>query len=169
MKHFLSLILLLFCIISEAAIAPNDFSYTIIDGSTCRIDGPKSGIELSGDLVIPSEVQIEGEIFKVVEIGEQAFLSCSSLTSVTIPSSVTSIGSAAFCFCSGLSLVTIPSSVISIGDNAFSYCDCLSSIDIPNGVTYIGHAAFSYCYNMLRVTIPSSVTFIGGWAFARCN
>ena len=41
---------------------------------------------------------------------------CSSLTSITIPSSVTSIGDYAIEYCSSLTSITIPNSVTSIGD-----------------------------------------------------
>ena len=42
-----------------------------------------------------------------------------SLTSITIPNSVTSIGTGAFVDCTSLTSVTIPNSVTSIGHNAF--------------------------------------------------
>ncbi|MBQ8290831.1 MAG: leucine-rich repeat domain-containing protein [Clostridia bacterium] len=46
------------------------------------------------------------------------------ITSVTIPSSVTSIGEGAFRGCTSLTSITIPNSVTTIGDGAF--CDCTS-------------------------------------------
>ena len=52
-------------------------------------------------------------------IGSSAFMGCRSLTSVTIPGSVTSIGNGAFS-CTGLTFVTIPDSVASIGDDVFN-------------------------------------------------
>ena len=61
-------------------------------------------------------------------IGNQAFDGCSSLTSLTLPSSVTSIGSSAFSGCSGLTSLTLPSSVTSIGAYAFSGCSGLTSL-----------------------------------------
>ncbi|MQP20529.1 leucine-rich repeat domain-containing protein, partial [Prevotella copri DSM 18205] len=57
-----------------------------------------------------------------------AFSGCSGLTSLTLPSSVTSIGESAFSGCSGLTSLTLPSSVSSIGESAFSGCSGLSSI-----------------------------------------
>ena len=56
-------------------------------------------------------------------INQSAFANCSSLTSVTIPNSVTNIGEKAFCNCSSLTSVTIGYSVTSIGDRAFYDCD----------------------------------------------
>lgn len=63
------------------------------------------------------------------------FGSCSSLSSITFPNSLTSIESDAFEWCSGLTSLTIPSSVRSIGGNAFWGCTgftfVISQIDSP--------------------------------------
>ena len=69
---------------------------------------------------IPASVKYNGQTYSVTRIGNWAFASCSSLTSVTIPNSVTSIGNSAFASCSSLTSVTIPNSVTSIGSYAFS-------------------------------------------------
>ncbi len=124
-------------------------------------------------------------------IADSAFSDCSGLTSVTIPSSVTSIGGRAFYECSSLTSVTIPSSVTSIGDCAFNgtkllndHLDGLVIIDnclieykgtcpgevvIPNGVRLIADSAFFDCSGLTSVTIPSSVTSIGDDAFRGCK
>ena len=62
------------------------------------------------------------------KLGYAAFSDCSGLTSLTIPSSVTSIGESVFFGCSGLTSFTIPSSVTSIGWGAFCGCSGLTSI-----------------------------------------
>ena len=78
----------------------------------------------------------------VTSIGDEAFYSCSGLTSVTIGNSVTSIGDRAFYECRGLTSVTIGNSVTSIGDRAFYECRGLTSVTIGNSVTEIGRRAF---------------------------
>ena len=103
------------------------------------------------------------------ELGYSVFKGCSVLTSVTIPSSVTSIGGSAFEGCSGLTSLTIPSSVTSIGGSAFKGCSGLTSLIIPSSVTSIGSYVFENCSGLTSITIPSSVTEIGGAAFKGCG
>ena len=46
--------------------------------------------EYSGDVVIPETVIYNGITYSVTSVGEWCFYGCSSLTSITIPNSVTS-------------------------------------------------------------------------------
>jgi hypothetical protein len=164
-----------------AATAPALFSYTTNAGAI-TITGYSGSCET---VIIPA---INNGL-PVTSIEDFAF-SDTSVTSATIPDSVTSIGEFAFSGCSNLTSVTIPDSVTSIGDNAFYNCTSLTSITIPasvthigggafigtgltnaiiaNGVTSIGDAAFVLCVNLTSVTIPNSVTSIGFEAFGFC-
>ena len=123
----------------------------------------------SGSVTIPEKFTYEGMEYSVTSIGNNAFQSCSGLTSVTIPNSVTSIGAYAFKECSGLTSVTIPNSVTSIGNHVFYGCSDLTSVTIPNSVTSIGGWAFQYCSGLTSVTIPNSVTSIGPCTFYGCS
>ena len=105
----------------------------------------------------------------VTVIGNDAFDSCKSLTNVTIPNSVTTIGCSAFYGCKSLTSVTIPDSVTAIRDLVFYGCESLTSVTIPDSVTVIGKEAFSHCKSLTSVTIPDSVTVIGKEAFSHCK
>ena len=90
------------------------------------------------------------------------FYGCKGLTSVNIPSGITSIGSSTFNFCSSLLEVTIPSTVTSIGERAFSGCCSLTKIVIPSSVNSIGNYAFEYCYALTVVYNLSNLQLSSG-------
>ena len=51
------------------------------------------------EIVIPASITWEGKKYAVTELGAKCFYNCWNLTSVTIPSSVTSLGDCCFAFC----------------------------------------------------------------------
>ena len=147
---------------------------------------------------IPKSSLISVTITAGSSLDDQAFSGASKLTSVTIPSSVTSIGSSAFSGCSSLQyneydnayylgnevnpyvvLITAKNTSITectintntkvVYSSAFRGCSGLTSITIPSGVTSIGDYAFYGCSGLTSVTIPDSVTSIGSSAFYGCS
>lgn len=117
----------------------------------------------------PKNVAIPAEIdgIPVTSIGNQAFF-MKSISSLTIPSSITSIGDSAFNMCFDLTSVTIPNSVTKIGDGAFAN-NHLTSVTIPSSVTSLGGSVFFGCKELTNVTIPNSVTSISRGMFAQCS
>ena len=106
----------------------------------------------------------------VTSIGDNAFLVCSGLTSVTIGNSVTSIGKYAFAGCWGLTYVTIGNSVTSIGDYAFTDCSGLTSVTIGNSVTSIGYDAFRGCSGLTKlVSLAVEPPICGRGAFEKVD
>ena len=101
-----------------------------------------------------------------IEPGSYAFLSCTNLKTVVIPSTVTVIGDMAFAGCEGLEDVAISPAVTVIGDGAFELCKSLENIEIPSGVTRIGAYTFAGCEVLKSVVIPEGVREIGTGAFA---
>ncbi|MCX7123331.1 MAG: leucine-rich repeat domain-containing protein, partial [Gammaproteobacteria bacterium] len=100
--------------------------------------------------------------------GTGVFSGCLALTSVVIPSTVTSIGFRAFDDCRALTSVVISEGVTSIGESAFKGCSALTSVEIPEGVTSIGESAFKGCSALTSVVISEGVTSIGKSAFNDC-
>ena len=131
------------------------------------------GTYYSGDIVIPSVVEYEGVECSVTSIGYGAFAHSYgadiTITSVSIPESVTSIGDDAFFHCFGLTSVSIPGNVTSIGYRAFYDCSSLTSITLSEGVTKIAGEAFRDCVSLTSITIPENVTSIEDYTFGNCK
>ncbi|WP_051588829.1 leucine-rich repeat protein [Ruminococcus sp. NK3A76] len=139
-----------------------DFDCTVLDDGTVEIFR-----YVGGDTQVTIPSVIDGK--KVTGIGGASFLSCGSITSVTIPDGVTSIGNLAFANCSALTSITIPGSVESIDYNAFESCRALKSVNLSNGVKSIGSSAFMNCTSLESITIPDSVTSIEDDTFLGCT
>jgi hypothetical protein len=110
-----------------------------------------------------------------------AFANCASLTSVSIPNSVTSIGNFAFSNCAGLTSIEVDAAntIYSSTDGVLfdkertTLIQCpggkAGSFTTPNSVSSIGDFAFSHCPNLTSVTIGNSVASIGAYVFESCT
>ena len=87
------------------------------------------------------------------ELGDYAFYGCSGLTSLTLPSSVTSIGSYAFYGCSGLtSIYVYLEKTPKLGKDIFKECDAkICTVYVPTG-TYDDYlvSEFGYFENIVE-------------------
>lgn len=133
----------------------------------------------SGSVVIPNSVTYNGTTYTVTSIDNYAFIGCSNLTSVNIPSSVVSISPYAFEYCSGLTSINVDvdntvydsrnscNAVIEKSTNTL-IAGCKNT-SIPLSVTSIGYNAFYGCSGLTSINIPNSVTTIGISAFSGCS
>ena len=148
----------------------NNLKYKVTseNPNTVELVGYKS--QPSGALEIPASVVNGDNDYEVTSIGNSAF-GATSLTSVKIPSGVTTISQWAFEYCTNLKSVIFAerSQLTILNKGAFDTCSSLMSINIPEGVTSIGDYAFYSCRSLTSINIPSSVTSIGGLAFASCS
>jgi hypothetical protein len=103
----------------------------------------------------------------ITSIGNYSFGNCYQLSYVTIPNSVTSIGIGAFYNC-GLHTVVIPESISRVEDRCFQGCYALTSVTIPVSVINVGNYTFYNCYALSSVTIPSNVSRLGDYMFGNC-
>ena len=186
MKRLLLLICTILCanvLLAQDFFLAGQLYYAVTSNSSVEVYGYNSSNPPT-DLVIPETVTYQGTTFNVTGIDEMAFCyylngedwvstPCTTLTSVTIPNSVTSIDNWAFSNCTSLTSVSIGNSVTYIRQGAFLNCTSLTSVTIPNSVTTIGdnynYGAFENCSSLTSVTIGNSVTSIGRRTFKGCS
>lgn len=141
---------------------------------------------------IPSSVVYENKTYTVTKISRGAFMSCSKLTKIEIPSTVRTIESQAFYGCkslksiklpegleevsfglfqncSSLESIYLPSSIKTIAANTFEGCNSLVTLELPANLTgIIDEETFRDCWLLKSLTIPSGITQIGEYAFRNC-
>ena len=135
------------------------------------------------DSDLETYLQSNHPIYYQINCGIKYYLNDQEITTLEIPSGITSIGDGVFFNSNGLTNLTLSSRVSSIGISAFSYCSNLKDVRYyiyDDLATYIqkGHPAFyvgcgiKYYWNNQEIStleIPSSVTKIGDYAFHRCS
>ncbi len=135
-----------------------DFTFRVTGSSSYEVQLKKCTFLSINDLTIPATVEHGGINYSVTSIGEEAFIGCTNLTSVTIPASVTSIGKEAFIGCTNLTSVTIPNSMSFIGQSAFEYCGNLASVYVmaTTPPTFGGCCAFDDNASGRKIYVPAN-------------
>lgn len=178
--------------VTEEQIIEKDYcQYLIIDNKAVLVNY----LGQEKEVIIPSYIDINKNIYDVISIGNSAFKYSESLEKVEFSneSKLTSIGVEAFMYCSALKEITFPKSLTKIDDRAFFGCISLSSVFIPKNVSTIGISAFESnkllksvifeegslidliswsifegCQSLESIFIPEKVTKIESHAFENC-
>jgi len=165
------------------------FEYELIttgsNANTYRVT--KGTVMVDGALVIPATYNGRPVTeIGIIPSGSYSFSSndgafnSTSITSVSIPDSVTTIGLYAFYYCTSLTSITIGSGVTTISDSAFMYCANLTNITVnASNSNYTGESGILYDKTKTTliaypsasssITIPAGVTSIGSNAFYGCT
>lgn len=106
---------------------------------------------------------------KVIE--ENAFRECEKLTYIYLPDGIVgeNLGQRAFMNCTSLDFVTIPPKLTKIRKETFKGNKNLVTIKLNKGLKKISKEAFNECSSLREITIPDSVSVIGKRAFRHCN
>ena len=152
-----------------------DWKYILLDDGTAEITRYKGK---ATELAIPAE--LDG--YAVTSLGDSAFPSCKSLTSIALPDGLTSIGDRVFSRCDSLTSITLPDTVTSIGANPFFRCKSLTDIIVSpehptlatiNGVLFYKPEKRLVCYPCAftadSYAVPQGIRSIGDYAFSYCN
>ncbi|MCR5461993.1 MAG: leucine-rich repeat domain-containing protein [bacterium] len=97
-------------------------------------------------------LQVEGKTTVLEQILGNAFKECKSITTATIPDSVTYVGVGAFNTCSALTTVNWSTNCNAINDDTFNGCNNLTSFVVPENVNNIGKRVF-------QVQTAGTITF----------
>ena len=150
-------------------------TYTInADGKTCTVTAIGQCNKTA--LVIPRSITDNGTTYTVTAIGEGAFTNNTTLTSVTIPPTVTRVGANAFSGCTGLlqthagvhyagnwavgadrdiTTLSLRAGTLGIADLAFFGCTSLTTAAVGAHIAYIGQNPFAYCPALSTLSVDA--------------
>ena len=138
-----------------------------VTGSTAMV--VKGDYSKLDTVFIPSKVKIDGSVYTVTGIANNAFSNCKNLTYVKVSEGVTNMGIATFSYCENLESVVLGEGIEKISSSLFNGCANLSDINIPASVTEIDGSAFEGCASLASIDIPANVTNIVEYAFYGCK
>ena len=152
--------------VAEAVYSP--LAYTADDSFKWALNDGGDGYSVTKYVGADSEVIIPPFYngLPVTEIGKTAFMDCEGLYAVIISENVQKICNNAFIYCTELSSVELPSTLLEIGANAFSYSG-ISHINLPENLVKIDRQAFSYT-KLTSIVMPDSLEELGEFAFTGC-
>lgn len=162
-------------VLFPATLMPNKIVDGVITGEreTLTVEGIDSWALSSSYEYGPVEIE-EG----IKELDYSAFYD-GKITSVLLPSTLTSLGKQAFLNSTITSISTrrvttssFPDAITTIPDRCFQNCASLSTITFTSTLETLGQYAFSKCTSITQITFPSTLRTLktlGQYAFSECT
>lgn len=145
-----------------------------VDGRKYTIFSPTEkyarivGNSYEGDFTIPATIEVEGDTYKVVEVGGYCFDGRTGITSVTVPDGILVVSDYAFRGTTGLKSLSLPGSVMAI-KAGFITKGGITEFTFPKNIVRVENITFQNCTALTTVTLPESAEVINASAFAGCT
>lgn len=169
----------------QITVTINDIRYTLKDGCA-TIARQKTSLE--GDIIIPEDIEYEGNKYPVMDIVDCMDLTCYSsgtisckegafqntkIRTIILPNTITVIPSGAFQGCDNLETITLPNSLTQLGAASLAGCSKLKEISLPETLrdlasyTAYGYRSYTFggCSGLKNITIPKNVTRLASGCF----
>ncbi|MGM9733382.1 MAG: leucine-rich repeat protein, partial [Prevotella sp.] len=143
----------------------SSISYEVTGENTVRV---ARNAFTAGDITIPETVTYNGKTYTVTELAGSMFEDCGDLTSVVLPSTITSVDGNAFRNCQNLQYVK---SYVDIYNDKTLIAAPVSATEFELAMGYgsVYRNAFKFTENLTKLTLPRSLTEIGEKAFSGCK
>jgi hypothetical protein len=82
--------------------------------------------------------------------------------------SVTSLGTHCFYYMP-ITSIEIPTSISTVSSNAFAHCEKLHEVILPNTIRKLDSTCFAWCYRLTEIDLPEGLTDILTYVFNSCN
>jgi uncharacterized repeat protein (TIGR02543 family) len=142
-----------------ATIVSNNSTYPVVNGAL--VDSSTQTL-----IVVPAKLSGAFTMPSVTSINAYAFGDCTNLSSITIPSTLTTISMNGFSGFQSQIPIVLPSTVVAIGDYGFYNC-YVTTLTVSANVTSIGTSAFGACPNLTAINMQGSTPpTLGSTVFA---
>lgn len=165
MKRFVWFLCLV--LLSNGKVLAQNLNYEVVSEEQKTVRVVSNGSAYSGAVEVPETVMLNGNTYKVTEIGDYAFCYALNLTEIILPRSIERIGVGAFSGCTNLVSIALPEGLRTIGDEAFARCGGLREVSLPADLSEIGESAFENC-GLTGITLPTGITAIEKNTFKGC-
>lgn len=148
----------------DTTIYPSNKNYFVVSDDGHNIVGLTEEGKNETELIIPYKINN----YYIKSIDSNAFKDNMQISKVILPKSIISINDHAFDSCTNLTYINFPNTLTNIEGYAFNNTK-LKNINIPESISYIDNYAFANCANLDSIKIPKSLINIADSAFENSN